>query len=296
MNDRVSAARASSDDPLMPIGMFSTASLVSVKALRLYHEQGLLIPAEIDAASGYRFYRVSQLLDAQVIKRLRDLDLPLAAVATIVQARDPEVTRRVMADHQTLMRERLSELTRIVDQLQEAIHAPTLQTPPFIRTEPTLHTLAVTELVHNPQHDSYAAFLDSAYQRLWSTILRLGAVPVAASGALYPPKVEGDEEAITAFIPVAEPVVLDDEAQRSNVTNHLLAGTTCAVLTHSGAYQEMGDTYRRLGAWVASNGHPAELPVRELYVVSIDETTGKLLPDDELRTEIAWPVIAFSAT
>jgi hypothetical protein len=30
-------------------------------------------------------------------------------------------------------------------------------------------------------------------------------------------------------------------------------------------------------------------PVRELYVVSTDEA-GDLLPDDELRTEIAWPI------
>ena len=88
-----------SDDPLMPIGVFSTATLVSVKALRLYHEQGLLVPAAIDPTTGYRSYRVSQLVDAQVIKRLRDLDLPLRAVAEIVRARDPEVTRRLIADH-----------------------------------------------------------------------------------------------------------------------------------------------------------------------------------------------------
>jgi MerR family regulatory protein len=62
-------------DPLMSIGVFSTATLVSIKALRLYHEQGLLVPASIDPSTGYRSYRVSQLADAQVIKRLRDPDV-----------------------------------------------------------------------------------------------------------------------------------------------------------------------------------------------------------------------------
>lgn len=57
-------------DPLMPIGMFARASLVSIKALRSYHEQGLLVPAETDPTTGYRSYRVSQLVDATVIKRL----------------------------------------------------------------------------------------------------------------------------------------------------------------------------------------------------------------------------------
>ena len=274
----------------MPIGVFSTATLVSVKALRLYHEQGLLVPAAIDPTTGYRSYRVSQLVDAQVIKRLRDLDLPLRAVAEIVRARDPEVTRRLIADHEVVMRERLGDLTRLVDELQDAISQPALQTPAFVRYEPELHTLAISERVHDPGHDSYAAFLDSAYQRVWATVMRLGSIPVGPSGALYPPKIEGDSEVITAFIPIASAVLLDDEALAAGVANRILPAATCAILTHQGAYRTMGDTYRKIGAWVVTNAVPVDQPVRELYVVSVDENTGKLLADDELRTEIAWPI------
>ena len=38
------------------IGDFSRMTRLSVIALRHYHEVGLLIPAEIDEQSGYRFY------------------------------------------------------------------------------------------------------------------------------------------------------------------------------------------------------------------------------------------------
>jgi len=113
-----------SDDPMMPIDVFSTASLVFVKALRRYHEDGLLVPAAIDTSTGYRSYRVSQLVDAQVIKRLRDLDVPLRAVAEIVRARDPEVTGSVIAGHEQVMRERLVDLARLVDELQAALTRP----------------------------------------------------------------------------------------------------------------------------------------------------------------------------
>jgi DNA-binding transcriptional MerR regulator len=278
------------NDPLMAIGVFSTASLVSVKALRRYHEQGLLVPAAIDRETGYRSYRVSQLIDAQVVKRLRDLDLPLRAVEEIVRARDPEVTRRLIADHEQVMRERLGDLTRLVDELQRVIVQPSLQTPAYIRHEPDQHILAITELVHDPGHANYGTFLDGAFTRIWSNLQRLGAIPAGPSGALYPPKFEGDAEVITAFIPIAAPIVLDDDAIAAGVCNQLLAGAPCAVLTHRGSYATMGDTYRQIGAWVVTNAVPADQPVRELYVVSIDETTGKLLPDDELHTEIAWPV------
>jgi DNA-binding transcriptional MerR regulator len=278
------------NDPLMPIGVFSTASLVSIKTLRRYHDQGLLVPAAVDPTTGYRSYRVSQLVDAQVIKRLRDLDLPLRAVEEIVRARDPEVTRRLIADHEQLMRERLGDLTRLVDELQHAITQPSLQTPAYIRHEPDQHVLAITGLVHDPGHDSYAAFLDGAFSRLWTNLQRLGAIPTGPSGALYPPKIEGDAEVITAFLPIAAPVVLHDDAIAAGIANQLLAGQRCAVLTHRGSYRTMGASYRQIGAWVVTNAVPADQAVRELYVVSIDETTGKLLPDEELVTEIAWPV------
>jgi DNA-binding transcriptional MerR regulator len=292
--DPVATTRAGTDDPLMSIGAFSTATLVSIKALRLYHDQGLLIPAAIDQATGYRSYRVSQLVDAQVIKRLRDLDLPLSAVARVVSARDPEVTRQVIADHEMLMRERLSDLHRLVDELQTAIAQPALQTPAFVRTEPDHHVLAVSELVDDPGHDAYAEFLDRAFETIFTGAMRLGAMPTGPSGALYPPRLEGVPEVVTAFIPVAQPVVLDDVTQRAGVVNQVLPGVTGAVLTHRGSYAEMGSTYRQLGAWVASNARPIEQPVRELYVVSVDETTGKLLPAEQLVTEILWPIDATS--
>jgi hypothetical protein len=49
---------------LLRIGDFSRASSLSVKALRAYHEAGLLVPADVDPRSGYRSYSVAQLTDA----------------------------------------------------------------------------------------------------------------------------------------------------------------------------------------------------------------------------------------
>jgi DNA-binding transcriptional MerR regulator len=276
-------------DPLMSIGAFSTATLVSIKALRLYHEQGLLVPASVDPATGYRSYRVSQLADAQVIKRLRDLDLPLAAVAEVVRSRDPEVTRRVIADHEQVMRDRLEDMSRLVMELQKAVSAPAVQTPAFVRTEPAQHVLAIAEWVDSPEHDSYAEFLGRAFGRLSEALLRLGCIPGPGSGALYPPKIEGDGEVVTAFFPVDQPQVLDAISRSDGVVNMLLPEITGAVLTHSGSYRSIGQTYRQLGAWVATNATVVDQPVRELYVVSTD-SFGQLLPDDQLRTEIVWPI------
>lgn len=50
----------------LSIGDFSRMTHLSVKALRHYHDVGLLEPAEIDRWSGYRYYRPDQVATAQV--------------------------------------------------------------------------------------------------------------------------------------------------------------------------------------------------------------------------------------
>jgi DNA-binding transcriptional MerR regulator len=70
------------------IGEFARRSRLSVKALRLYDELGVLIPARVDGSSGYRYYDVAQLDDARLVAMLRQLEFPLASVKELV-ASDP---------------------------------------------------------------------------------------------------------------------------------------------------------------------------------------------------------------
>src|SRR5581483_10250461 len=68
---------------LMPIGRFARLTGLSVKALRHYDELGLLRPAAVDAATGYRSYSAGQVRAAETIRTLRRLELPLDDVATL---------------------------------------------------------------------------------------------------------------------------------------------------------------------------------------------------------------------
>lgn len=74
------------DEPLLSIGTFARRSRLSMKALRLYDRLGLLTPANVDQATGYRRYREEQLVTARLILVLRRLDMPLARVAEVVAA------------------------------------------------------------------------------------------------------------------------------------------------------------------------------------------------------------------
>jgi serine/threonine protein phosphatase PrpC len=74
-------------DDLMPIGEFSERSGLSPKRLRSYAAGGLLVPAAVDSASGYRYYSPGQLREAKLIDTLREAGMPLADIAALL--RDP---------------------------------------------------------------------------------------------------------------------------------------------------------------------------------------------------------------
>jgi DNA-binding transcriptional MerR regulator len=74
---------------MLGIGDFSGATHLSIKTLRHYHHIGLLTPGDVDAVTGYRRYTVDQISTAQVIRRFRDLDMPLADIRAVLTAPDP---------------------------------------------------------------------------------------------------------------------------------------------------------------------------------------------------------------
>lgn len=70
---------------LLTIGAFAARARLSPKALRLYDRLGLLAPAHVDEVSGYRYYRADQVERARLVALLRQLDMPLARIAEVVE-------------------------------------------------------------------------------------------------------------------------------------------------------------------------------------------------------------------
>ncbi|HJY68357.1 MAG TPA: MerR family transcriptional regulator, partial [Streptosporangiaceae bacterium] len=80
------------------IGEFARRSRLSLKALRLYDERGVLVPARVDQASGYRYYGTAQLEEARLVVMLRQLQLPLAAIKELLACDPAEAATRI-AEH-----------------------------------------------------------------------------------------------------------------------------------------------------------------------------------------------------
>src|SRR5207248_11165152 len=110
---------------LLSIGEFAALTHLSIRTLRRYHDSGLLTPASVDDATGYRYYDAEQIPAAQVIHRLRELDVPLAEVRRVLASPDPAERADLISGH----------LERLEDQL-ERTRAAVASLRRLLRPEP----------------------------------------------------------------------------------------------------------------------------------------------------------------
>src|ERR1700740_21464 len=108
----------------LPIGDFSRATFLSVRMLRHYHELGLLEPVDVDVDSGYRRYAPEQIATPRVIRRFRDLDMPLEDIQIVLSAPDVETRNRVIANHLARLESNLARTQDTVASLRSLLDRP----------------------------------------------------------------------------------------------------------------------------------------------------------------------------
>lgn len=67
----------------LKIGTFSKMMQVTVKTLRHYEQMGLLVPAEVDEWTGYRYYRLEQMQRLNTIRYLKDMGFTLDEIRSL---------------------------------------------------------------------------------------------------------------------------------------------------------------------------------------------------------------------
>jgi DNA-binding transcriptional MerR regulator len=95
----------------LTVGDFSRITHLSVKTLRHYHEVGLLEPATVNPSTGYRYYSGEQIPTAQVIRRLRDLEMPVGEVKAVLDAPDALARNALIAAHLGRLEAELAVIT-----------------------------------------------------------------------------------------------------------------------------------------------------------------------------------------
>lgn len=262
---------------MLTIGEFARVTHLSIRTLRRYHEAELLVPADVDQDSGYRYYDAGQIPTAQVIHRLRELDLPLADVRQVLATQDPAQRADIIGTHLQRLEDQLDRTRAAVGSLRRLLDPASPQIKVELRRVEALTVAAIQATV---DRDDVLDWYPGAMTELDAAISH----PAGAPGGVYDNELftEGRGR-VTVYLPVAETV----EAQ-GRITPLTLPAAELAVTVHSGEHDDIDVNYGRLGAWVGEHALLIEGPVREHYLCGPRDT-----PDPAAwRTEIAWPVFS----
>ena len=261
---------------MLAIGEFSRVTHLSIRTLRRYHEVGLLEPELVDASSGYRYYSADQIPTAQVIHRLRELDVPLPDVQRILRSPDPDQRAALVAEHLGRLESELARTRVAVNALRRLLAPEPAPLQVELRAEPAVTVAAVEDEVGE---DDVVAWFAGAMAELDAALgPEAGAGP---PGGLYDNALFEDGRGhLTLYRPASEPPT------RGRVHPVRLPAVELVVTTHQGEHDGIDVTYGELGSWVSRNALTVAGPVRERYLVGPRDT------DDHAawRTEIGWPV------
>jgi DNA-binding transcriptional MerR regulator len=264
---------------LLPIGRFSEVCRLSIPALRHYDELGLLPPAAVDADTGYRYYSISQATDAERIRTLRLLEMPLPEIKALLAADSP-TARALLEGH----RERLArqvERQRYAISLLESMLREEIPTTYEVHLRES-QALRVASIRGRCTWADLGAFVAAAIGEIAGAVMRQG---VRFVGPAYTVYHSAESSEIELELEVGMPT--DDCVEPGGrVSPGRLEGGLMATTMHCGRYEDIAGAYRALGEWLTEHGHETAGPPREIYLVTPETVTNP----NALRTEIAWPI------
>lgn len=262
---------------LVPIGRFSTMTRLSVKALRHYADIGLLVPAEVDGSSGYRYYRLVQANRAEAIRLLRSVDMSLDDIADVLDETEPENARKLLIAHRQHLLERLADQERMLSYLERLIEQEDILMPYDV----TAKQVPDTHIVATKRRVTLDDVGEAIGQGFGAVAAAAGGPPAGAPFVVFHDVIdENTDGTVEMCFPVVGPMDLAGEVYATT-----LAATMVATTMHKGPYQEVSPAYHSITAWVTEHGHEFTGPPREIYLN--DPTTVE--PADYL-TEVQWPI------
>ncbi len=275
--------------PTITAGRFSALTLLSPKALRLYADRGLLVPAEVDPANGYRRYHPDQVGRGWLIGLLRSAGLPLDTIAAILDGpTEGTVDRfdRAVAD----LRRRHAAGEVVLDRARRHLHQELIMndspsddpgssrvTSRLADDSPVLSLLA--RMAPHEMDD----VIGTEVARLRTYAEQHGlTVTGDPYGVFHAPITEDSDGPLEITLPVDGMVTVPDA---DGIRSHRATGGLVASRFAEGAETDFPAVlalYDEVHVWIGSQGGTPVGPPREIWHNSPNDP-------EPLRLTVAWP-------
>ena len=263
------------------IGTFSRITGLTVKALRLYHERGILEPRFVDEKSGYRYYNREDASRARVVVALKAMDCSLSEIRHVMDhcADESDLVGFLTTKREALQAEiaRLRDISSVIDRIINREKEVTKMKEEGFEVEVKR---VDPQLVISHRWTG-------AWMEIGEVVLKLrGAAEKEISGSVVNLCFNDEYKELDADIEVCMPL---SQAVESPWTCRTLEGGEFATLLHRGPFETLGESYLRVFDWIEASGRKATLPTRQV----VHKGPGPLLEGDpnNYLTEVQVPLI-----
>jgi len=266
---------------MFKIGEFSKLSQVTIKTLRFYDQEGLLQPARVDPASGYRYYSADQLPRLNRILALKALGFSLEQIRQMItddisadelrgmfRLRRAEIEQQMAAEQQ-----RLEQLMLRLKQIEREGDLPAYEV--VLKSVDSFTVASLRAIIPTYSHTGQLV------GELFGILMPRGIQPSGPLMALFH---DGEYHEIDCDVEVFVPVAGGEGDGRVKVRN--LPGADMVTTIYQGEYDGIGSAYSAVMGWIEHNGYQPAGPNREVYLHGPSEN----IPPDAYVTEIQFPV------
>ena len=245
-------------DRMFSIGEFSRITGLTVKTLRFYHEQALLVPSFIDPQTGYRHYAPRQLETARAIAWLRTLEFPLSDIKEILGEQTDADVLALLEKQRTALTQRIRSFKQAVRSLDEFISAER-QAQAMVQTSFEVQEKPLDEmLIAGIRMKGRYSECGKAFARLARSLGRY----ICGKAFLlhYDDEHREDDADFEACMPIRKSLAVEGISIRT------LPAGRCLSLLHRGPYDQLGHSYAKILAHAKAKGLEILLPTREVYL------------------------------
>lgn len=270
---------------MFKIGEFSRLTQVSVRMLRYYDENGLLLPASIDPATGYRLYTAAQIPEMQRILLLRDAGFGIREIREALHRwNSPSLAEQLL--------EKREELLRSMEAVREKIHKIETAVEDLAQNTLELHSSITLKAIPSMQVASLRSILPSynCEGELWGKLgdflqreqIRLPSLKRSCT-IFYDEEHRENNVDVEVCAEVAFPGK-DTAGVRFRTLNGVPL-MACAMVY--GSFQNIGGAYQAFAQWLAEHStYQMCGPTRQVCHIGPWDTKR----EEEFLTELQIPV------
>lgn len=255
---------------MFTIGEFAALGRVSVRMLRHYDAVGVLPPAAVDPATGYRHYAAGQLRRLHRVVVLNDLGLTLAQVRRVLDDEvDADQLRGMLRLREAQLEEQLVQDSARLAVLRAHLRAVEREgrmstNEVVLKSVPVQRVAHVHAVAASYEPADITPVITPLYPRLFDGIDAADLAMAGAPLAWYEPVEDGEAVVVHAAVPVDAPLAQGDGAPFEVVD--LPALDRVATIVHHGPMDDVEPSMEALADWIQEQGYRPLGLAREVYV------------------------------